>query len=333
MARIRVPEERDKSRLLQTIEHARDHFKLRTVLRLIGMTHGRYNLWTREECHLDDRESCPASSPQQLTPTEVSANRDMVTSEEYRHVPTGTLARLAQPLGKVFASASTWYWLVRIHKWRRPRQRIHPAKPKVGVRASKPNEVWHIDATIIRLLDGSRAWLHAVIDNYSRRILAWRVLGTLELGITAQMIMDAHDGIKGKPMVVADGDRENFNESVDKLVKSNLLQRVRAHTEIRSSNPMIESWWRVLKHQWLFLNRLDSVRSVENLVSIYVEQHNTHLPHSAFAGQTPDELYYGTGDEVPEDLSQKRIAARKSRLETNRNTCCQQCEELVQLGS
>src|SRR5467141_1414397 len=35
--------------------------------------------------------------------------------------------------------------------------------------------MWHIDATVIRLLDGTRAYLHAVINNFSRRILAWRV--------------------------------------------------------------------------------------------------------------------------------------------------------------
>ena len=35
--------------------------------------------------------------------------------------------------------------------------------------------MWHIDTSVIRLLDGTRAYLHAVIDNFSRRILAWRV--------------------------------------------------------------------------------------------------------------------------------------------------------------
>jgi putative transposase len=38
--------------------------------------------------------------------------------------------------------------------------------------------MWHIDATVIRLLDGTRAYLHAVTDNFSRRILAWRVADT-----------------------------------------------------------------------------------------------------------------------------------------------------------
>ena len=40
--------------------------------------------------------------------------------------------------------------------------------------------MWHIDTTVIRLLDGTRAYLHAVIDNFSRRILAWRVADTFE---------------------------------------------------------------------------------------------------------------------------------------------------------
>jgi transposase InsO family protein len=38
--------------------------------------------------------------------------------------------------------------------------------------------MWHIDTTVIRLLDGIRIYLHAVIDNFSRRVLAWRVAET-----------------------------------------------------------------------------------------------------------------------------------------------------------
>jgi putative transposase len=51
----------------------------------------------------------------------------MVTALKYRHVPTGTLAVLAQRLGKVWASPSTWCRLVRKFGWRHPRLRVHPA--------------------------------------------------------------------------------------------------------------------------------------------------------------------------------------------------------------
>ena len=60
-----------------------------------------------------------------------------------------------------------------------------------------------------------------------------------------------------------------------------LLHRVLAGTEITYSNSMIESWWRVLKHQWLYLNTLDTVNAVRNHVAFYVQEHNSRLPHSA----------------------------------------------------
>ena len=49
---------------------------------------------------------------------QVRVIKDMVTSSEYRHVPTGTLAVLAQRLGRVWASPSTLYHLVRTYGWR-----------------------------------------------------------------------------------------------------------------------------------------------------------------------------------------------------------------------
>jgi Protein of unknown function (DUF1275)/Integrase core domain len=95
-----------------------------------------------------------------------------------QELSTGTLAILAQRLGTVWASPATWYHLVRRFGWRRFRLRVHSAKPKIGLRTTRANEMWHIDTTVIRLLDGRRAYLHAVIDNFSRRILAWRVAET-----------------------------------------------------------------------------------------------------------------------------------------------------------
>jgi transposase InsO family protein len=115
--------------------------------------------------------------------------KDLVTSPEYRHVPTGTLAVLAQRLGKVWGSPSTWYRLVRQNGWRRPRLRVHPAKPQVGLRTTGADEMWHIETTVIRLLDGTRAYLHAVIDNFSRRILAWRVADTFA-PVNSVMVLD-----------------------------------------------------------------------------------------------------------------------------------------------
>ena len=133
LGQTRLPDSNDKRSLLRVIDRARSAIPLRSVLRIIRLSPSRYHHWNRvQQCPLDDRPSCPRLSPQQLTLAEAQAIQDLATSQEYRHVPTGTLAILAQRLGKVFASASTWYRLIRDRQWRRPRQRIHPAKPKIG---------------------------------------------------------------------------------------------------------------------------------------------------------------------------------------------------------
>ena len=97
-------------------------------------------------------------------------------------------------------------------------------------------------------------------------------------------------------------------------------------TDITFSNSLIESWWRTLKHQWLYLNTLDTLGRLENLIAFYVQEHNTRLPHSAFRGQTPDEVYFGTGNHIPQELETGRKDARQSRLEVNRNKSCPRCE-------
>jgi putative transposase len=274
-------------------------------------------------------QSCPRSSPQQLTRAEVETIKEMVTSEEYRHVPTGTLALLAQRLGKVFASATTWYKLVRLHKWRRPRLRVHPSKPKDGIRSSAPNEIWHVDTTLVRLLDGTRTYLHAIIDNFSRRILVWKVSSTFDPSITAELLLNAASVlIDEKPTLLVDGGVENFNSAVDELVDSGLLQRLLAQTDISFSNSLIESWWRALKHQWLYLNTLDTIGRLEKLVTFYMDEHNMRLPHSAYRGQTPNEMYFGTGAQIPGQLSDARKVARQSRMEVNRATSCPMCKPL-----
>ena len=168
--------------------------------------------------------------------------------------------------------------------------------------------MWHIDTTVIRLLDGTRAYLHAVIDNFSRRILAWRVADTFAPVNSVAVLLEASRGATrsaSAPVVLADAGVENVNAQVDALIATGVLRRLLAFTELKFSNSMIEAWWRSLKHQWLFLHSLDSVATIRRLVAFYVHEHNHVLPHSAFRGQT-----------------------RRARVEANRSASCETCPSL-----
>ena len=114
-------------------------------------------------------------------------------------------------------------------------------------------------------------------------------------------------------------------EKIKTIVDAGVLRRVLALVEVTFSNSMIEAWWRSLRHQWLYLHMLDDFSNVMRLISFYVLQHNTVMPHSAFNGQTPDEIYFGTGSQVPTELAAAQQAARKQRLADNRAARCDVC--------
>lgn len=116
---------------------------------------------------------------------------------------------------------------------------------------------------------------------------------------------------------------------MDELVGEGLLSRVIALKDIQFSNSLIETLWRTMKHQWLFLHSLDTPATVTRLVAFYVPTYNDEIPHAAFQGQTPDEMYYGTGADIPAKLEQAKIISRAARLGANRAMTCRQCPAIT----
>ena len=88
---------------------------------------------------------------------------------------------------------------------------------------------------------------------------------------------------------------------------------------------MIEAFWRSLRHQWLYLHELDSMNTLRSLVDFYVTQHNNVMPHAAFNGATPDEVFSGTAGPVDARLVHARDQARRQRLQHNRSRSCEAC--------
>ena len=206
--------------------------------------------------------------------------------------------------------------------------------------------------TIARLLDGSRAYIHAIIDNYSRKILAWTVAArlspssTIEVLVAAKRHLAPATGGDGT-LVYADSGVENVNATVDATVLAEGLRLVLAQVQVAFSNSMIEAFWRSLKHNWLYLNSLDSIDQLRTLVAFFVDEHNRKMPHAAFSGQTPDEILefkYRLGQVYELRLSDldsaiaayrevlaaapdaARKAALAQRLAANRATSCHRCE-------
>ena len=155
--------------------------------------------------------------------------------------------------------------------------RLYPPKPKVRLRVDAPNDAWHVDRTLIKLLDGTRAYLSCIIDNYSRRILAWHLADNALSFSTRIVLLEAAKLIKNRDRqvkVLVDDGSENKGSIVDPVFDDlPVLKRIVAQIQISFSNSMIEAFFSRLKHGWLYLNDLRDFATLEKLISFYVQEH------------------------------------------------------------
>jgi putative transposase len=180
-----------------------------------------------------------------------------------------------------------------------------------------------LDVTIIRMLDGSRAYLHGVLDNYSRKVLAWRVEPELSAASTRAILLEAREALVAgaKVNVLTDGGSENMIIAKDTDLVA-VAEHVVAQVTVQFSNSMIEAFWKQLRHQWLYLHQLDSIAAVRRLVTEYIADHNTIIPREQLGGRTPDEAYARLALPI---IASAHLEARRARVEANRAVRCRSC--------
>jgi len=321
LAQGRFPGAEIKERLLNLAEKAAGKLSLKDCLQAIGLSLSRYKSWRMRwrKCELADQSSCPKLSPTKLTSVEISGMGELVCDKRYSHFPIRALAYHAARLGRLMASPGTWARYIGKHAWRRPRVRVYPARPRIGLRAARPNEYWHIDTTIFRLLDGTKAALQACIDNFSRYVLAWRLsrsptgLGCRELLLQALRKAITLNPLQGPARVICDSGVENVNRLVDELLAQGRVIREIAQLEIDYSNSLIERFFQSIKHNYLFQRDLTSMDVLAGHAGFYIREHNEIMPHSAFRGATPEEVYVGGWVGLVGDSVGKEAGAAKAR--------------------
>ena len=162
--------------------------------------------------------------------------------------------------------------LIRKYGWKRPLKRIHPPKPRIGIRASRPNQYWHIDVSILRLQNNQRVYIHAIIDNFSRMILSWRVFDHLSVEGTRQILIEAAQYLTSSipDIILIDGGSENRVERFGDTLQWAKGRMRRALVDIAYSNSMIEAFWRKIKCSFLFKYNLDSLATVTRLIAKFI---------------------------------------------------------------
>ncbi len=166
-----------------------------------------------------------------------------------------------------------------------------------NVTVSRVNQVWASDITYIPMARGF-VYLVAVIDWYSRRVLAWRLSNTLETTFCVEAVNEA---------VARYGCPEIFNTDQGSQFTAEdfttpLLERgIKISMDGKGrciDNSFVERLWRSLKYEEVYLYAYDTVQVARAGIARYIDFFNDERPHKALGYQTPASFYDGLLSEV-----------------------------------
>ena len=163
---------------------------------------------------------------------------------------------------------------------------------------TRPNQVWAMDITYVPMARGF-VYLTAVIDWFSRKVLAWRLSVTLETGPCMEALKEAMH--RHGPPEIMNTDQGTQFTSVDfiKALKDADIQISMDGKGAWRDNVFVERLWRTIKYEEVYLRAYDSVSAARESLRRYIDFYNIRRPHSSLDGQTPDQAYLNLAQPIP----------------------------------
>jgi putative transposase len=170
-----------------------------------------------------------------------------------------------------------------------PEHRIYPYLLR-GLRIERPNQVWSADITYIRLAQGF-VYLMAVLDWFSRYVLAWLLSPTLETWFCVEALRAALRRARPGICNTDQGSQFTSGEWLDELTKAGVAISMDGRGRV-FDNIFTERLWRSLKYEEVYLKDYEGVDEARCGLDEYFGFYNTDRPHQALGYRTPAEVHF-----------------------------------------
>lgn len=170
-----------------------------------------------------------------------------------------------------------------------PQHKVYPYLLR-GLAIMRPNHVWSADITYIRL-PGGFVYLVAVIDWYSRKVLAWQVSNTLD----SQFCVDCLERalwLHGVPEIFNTDQGCQFTSEA--FIQVLLSHGIAISMDSRGralDNIFVERLWRSVKHEDIYLQGYTTLPALLIGLAAYFRFYNTQRPHQSLKYMTPEQVY------------------------------------------
>ena len=171
-----------------------------------------------------------------------------------------------------------------------PGNKIYPYLLR-GLSVTRPNQVFAMDITYIPMARGF-VYLAAVVDWFSRRVLAWRLSITMDTTFCIEALEEALSQ-HGKPEIFNTDQGSQFtSEAFTGRLKEEGIKISMDGKGRWADNVFVERLWRSLKYEHVYLHAYESVGEARRKIGCYFEFYNSRRPHSSLGAKTPDQVYF-----------------------------------------
>lgn len=305
---------------------------VRSFAKLIGIDESTLRQWIRRvrvRCSDSLINGCRKTHPNQLLPVEIKKMKTLLTDDEFHFWPLQSLYYYALKNKIVLMGKSTWYKYAALLGILR--QQAKTVKTRTcGIRAFKPNEIWHADVTYFFTPDRTRYYIYTVVDNFSRFPLCVEVSEKLCGKFRVQTFRNAlQKALEIDPsaqniLLMTDGGSENFNVNVIDFLKSVdqvPIHQIKALSDGWPSNSMAEALNKTIKNYYLNHINIRTFSGLKAALEFTIEDYSLKRPNGALEGLTPFEAYTGK-DSGQVSFADQLKNARLARTSVNQNHNC-----------
>ena len=179
-----------------------------------------------------------------------------------------------------------------------PGHRIYPYLLR-GLAITRPNQVWAMDITYIPMARGI-VYLAAVVDWFSRRVLAWKLSITTEASFCIETLDEALSTNEKPEIVNTDQGSQFTSEAFTGRLKEEGIKISMDGKGRWRDNVFVERIWKSIKYEEVYLHAYASVSEARTSIGRYLEFYNSIRPHSSLKALTPDQVYF---NRLPESMA------------------------------
>ena len=171
-----------------------------------------------------------------------------------------------------------------------PGHKIYPYLLR-DLAVTRPNQVWAMDLTYIPMARGF-IYLAAVVDWFSRRVLAWRLSITMEASFCIEAVEEALSKNEKPEIFNTDQGSQFTSDDFTGLLRKNGIDISMDGKGRWRDNVFVERVWKSIKYEEVYLHAYETVAEARNSIGKYLVFYNSVRPHSSLDGFTPDQIYF-----------------------------------------